>query len=90
MTSTTTPNPDPTLPLTLTLTLTKGNRRPYISLISPPYLPCISPQVTWVIRKFMGGTAQLLSCSFVTKNASENVRKVTTLRVRVSQWSGHG
>ena len=32
--------------------------------------------MTWVIRKFMGGTAQLLSCSFVTKNASENVRKV--------------
>jgi len=36
--------------------------------------------VTWVIRKFMGGTAQLLSCSFVTKNASENVRKVRDTR----------
>jgi len=34
-----------------------------------------SKTVTWIIRKFMGGTAQLLSCSFVTKNASENVRK---------------
>merc|ERR1712146_502273 len=31
--------------------------------------------VTWMIRKFVGGTAQHISCKFVTSGANEQVRK---------------
>jgi AP-4 complex subunit mu-1 len=31
--------------------------------------------VTWLIRKFVGGTPQMISCKFVTQGPNDNVRK---------------